>query len=410
MPAARPLNSHVRAKLFPAILLICAVARAQTPAGPPRGIYVDSNAFPIPGNDETVLASSLTVPGVDGLVLVLGWSKVEPAMGQFQWDTLDRWMGMAVSAGIKVELSVRADMAPAWLFQPPPVGAGASPLSFTYAPKDGGKTCSSETIAAPWDPAFLGRWDAMLAALAAHLKSAGTYSAVTLLRLTGINRNSDELHLPAQTAQSTGSACVSDAVSTWLQAGYRPSRLLAGWDAITGSFKKSFPTKYFSVAIITSTYPFPPINEDGSVITGVNGQTLGSEQNLPLLTLASRKFPGHLVIQNNSLYPGEPAQSETVQSAQSLGTLIAFQTNEELSADYGGAACGARGDATPCTDATFLEMLDTGIYPLGESNSLRAQYIEVFAANVNAFPQDVERAHRELSPQGTIRVKFHASS
>jgi hypothetical protein len=131
------------------------------------------------------------------------------------------------------------------------------------------------------------------------------------------------------------------------------------------------------------------------------------------LTLAGQKFPGHLVIQNNSLYVNEPAQDETIQSAQSLGTLIAFQTNEDLGGTGGGAVCGARGETTPCGDATYLEMLETGIYPLGRSNSLRAQYIEVFAANVNAFPGDVEQAHLELlaemppappSPAPPVRV------
>ena len=173
--------------------------------------------------------------------------------------------------------------------------------------------------------------------------------------------------------------------------------MLQGWNATTDSFKKSSPTKYFSVAIIASTYPFPPIAEDGSVITGMNSQSLGSAQNLPLLTLASQKFPGRLVIQNNSLYPNVPAEAETVGFSQSLGTLIAFQTNEELGASYGGAACGARGDTMPCTEATFLEMLETGIYPLGQGDRPRARYIEVFAANVNAFPRDIERAHRALT-------------
>ena len=170
--------------------------------------------FRISQNDETVLASSLLVPGMDGLVLVLGWNKIEPALGQFQWDTLDRWMRMAVSAGIKVELSVRADLTPAWLFQPAPGGAGANPLSFTYAPKDGAKACNSETIAAPWDPAFLSQWDAMLAALAAHLRSAGTYDAVALLRLTGINRNSDELRLcrPRRRSQQAPRASATPSV------------------------------------------------------------------------------------------------------------------------------------------------------------------------------------------------------
>jgi hypothetical protein len=41
-------------------------------------------------------------------------------------------------------------------------------------------------------------------------------------------------------------------------------------------------------------------------------------------------------------------------------------------------------------------MLETGIYPLGKSNSLRAQDIEVFAADVVAFPNAIQQAHYEL--------------
>ena len=103
--------------------------------------------------------------------------------------------------------------------------------------------------------------------MAAHLKTAGTYNAVTLLRLTGINRTTDELRLPAETPQSSGLACVSDAVSIWQAAGYRPSLLLSGWDQITSSFERSFPDKAFSVAIIPQN-AFPPIAEDGSIIRG----------------------------------------------------------------------------------------------------------------------------------------------
>jgi hypothetical protein len=113
--------------------------------------------------------------------------------------------------------------------------------------------------------------------------------------------------------------------------------------------------------------------------------------------LASQRFPGHLVIQNNSLYPGEPAQSETVQSAESLKTMIAFQTNEDIKGQ--GAGCGQRGspnDTTTCTDSTYLSELQMGIYPLGPGNNLRAQYIEVFALNVNATPGDILLAHNEL--------------
>jgi hypothetical protein len=45
----------------------------------------------------------------------------------------------------------------------------------------------------------------MLAALSAHLKSAGEYSAITIVRITGINRTTEELRLPAQVLRIDGS-------------------------------------------------------------------------------------------------------------------------------------------------------------------------------------------------------------
>ncbi len=379
-----------------------------------RGIYSTiSNPFPLTPvqqqNLEPALMQSLAVPGVDGLRLVVSWDGLEPTMGHYMWesptqDPLDDWIERAMSSGKKVELAVRSDLAPAWLFQPQ---AGATPLTFVYVsnPERNGCDPTMEVIAAPWDPAFLKQWDAMLAALAAHLRTTyvngvSEYDAVKVLRLTGVDRNSDELHLPAQTPQDPNTPCVSDAVATWLNAGYRPSKLLYGWDVITSLFKKHFPDKDFSVAIIDSTYPFPPIAEDGSIITDMTPGDLSVAQNRPLLTLASHRFPHHLVIQNNSLYEGVPAQPETIDFAQSLATMIAFQTNLALGGQ-GGASCtpgSGANPAEPCVSSQdFLNLLDTGIYPLGMDDCLRAQYIEVFAPNVVAFPDAIEKAHRELT-------------
>jgi hypothetical protein len=278
---------------------------------------------------------------------------------------------------------------PAWLFQSPPTGAGARALQFTVSPHNGATgICDSEAIAPPWDSAFLSEWSSMLSALAAHLKAAGTYGAIVHLRLTGINRTTDELRLPAETPQSSGLACVSNAISIWQQAGYRPSLLLQAWDAITAAFQANFPDKAFSVTIITQN-AFPRIAEDGSVIVGTV-----PDQNAALLSLASQRFPGRLIIAYNYLMPGEAASSITIQEAQTLNTLLGFQTNEYLGSTGQGAACaGPVTQPTACTNQTFLAMLLTGIYPLGQSNPLRSQYIEVFQANARAFPDAVQKAH-----------------
>ena len=383
-------------------LLLASMARAQSLSVDLRGIYVYSNdVSQLSAATVKAVTSSLKLSGVDGIVLVIGWSAIEPAMGQYQWTLVDQWVGQAAALGKKIDLTVTAgNDIPSWLFQPPPAGAGAKPLSFTISPHSGATgLCQSVTLAAPWDPAFLNRWDTLLSALAAHLKSAGTYDAITLLRLTGINRTTEELRLPAETAQSTGLACVSDAIATWQQAGYKPSLLLQGWTQIVGSFNKSFPDKSFSVAIIPSN-PFPAIDESGSVIKGAP-----PDENAPLLQLAGQKLPGRLVVMFDFLMPGEAASPAVVQAAQTLGTMAAFQTNEYLGQTGEGAACSEPvTNPTPCTAATFLDMLETGIYPLGKSNQLRAQYIEVFQANANAFPDDLMQAHFELAPPAIFLV------
>ncbi len=366
-----------------------------------RGIYIYTNdVSQITQATANQLTQSFSVPGVDGVAIVIGWNAIEPSMGQYQWTLLDQWIAQVAALGKKIDLVVPAGSSiPAWLFQPAPAGGGATELSFTVSPH-GGQTgvCDTDNIAAPWDPAFLSQWDSMLGALSAHLKSAGTYSAVTLVRLTGINRTTEELRLPAETAQSTGLACVSDAITTWQQAGYRPSLLLQGWNAILSSFNRSFPDKPFAVSIIPND-AFPGIAQDGAAITGAIG-----DENMPLLLSASQLLPGRLVVQFDFLMPGEQPSAQVTGAAQTLGTMAAFQTNEYLGGQ--GAACSEPvTNPTPCTATTYLTLLDVGIYPLGQSNALRSQYIEVFHANATAFPADILAAHFQLLPPAISLVE-----
>jgi len=278
-----------------------------------RGLYVySSDVSQISSNYAQTLTTSLAVPGIDGLLLVLGWSAVEPGNGQYNWTNLDSWMNRAIALGKKIDLAIPAGKdTPAWLFQPVTSGgAGATPLNFTISPHQGATSnCIPETIAAPWDAAFLGSWNAMLTNLAFHLKRAGTYSNLTLLRLTGINRTTDELRLPAETPNGTGLDCVSNAPAIWQAAGYTPTLLLYGWSNIISSFQASFPDKSFSVAIIPNN-AFPPIDNNSQLITNRI-----PDATQPLLGLAAQKFAGHLVVQFNFLMTGSNASAEVIQAA-----------------------------------------------------------------------------------------------
>lgn len=384
-----------RALLFLASVVATAAVAIDQPGADFRGIYIYTNdVSQVTNATSNQLAKAIAQPGVDGVAIVLGWNALEPSMGKYDWTLLDQWINLAVTLGRKIDLVIPAGSAtPDWLFNPAPSGAGATKLSFEVSPHSGltGK-CDSTIIAPPWDPAFLAQWDAMLAAVAAHLKSAGTYNAVTLVRLTGINRTTEETRLPIETAATTGLACVTDAITTWEKAGYKPSLLLKAWNSLLASFNRSFPDKPFAVSIIPLG-SFPNITENGTFSPGPS-----PDLNYPLLQSAAQLLPGRFVVQFDSLSPGQPAASQVVNAALNLGTMAAFQTNEFNQGQ--GAGCGGSIlTPVPCTGDLFLTMLDAGIYPLGPGNPLMSQYIEVFHANVAAFPDTIVTAHNQLIPQ-----------
>ena len=239
------MKLRVISVLLPLVfVLTLPAALAQNPRADLRGIYVYTNdVSQIATGTANQLTASFSVSGVDGVAIVIGWNAIEPALGQYSFTLLDQWIGQVSALGKKIDLVILAGAStPPWLFQPEPAGAGATELNFTVSPHAGETgVCDTVNMVAPWDPAFLTQWDAMLAAVSAHLKSAGTYNAITLVRLTGINRTTEELRLPAETAQSTGLACVSNSIATWHQAGYRPSLLLQGWNTVLGSLRKASP-------------------------------------------------------------------------------------------------------------------------------------------------------------------------
>ena len=407
-----------------------------------RGIYVYSLNIavesPPSSSDAAGLIQSLGVPGVDGVTLVENWSSIEPQKGVFEWDLaptggslIDLWLSTIVSAGKKINLAIRSgEDEPSWLFDPVSQGgAGATPLTFKSSPHQGlsRPNCRRVTIAAPWDPIFLNEWDSMLAAVSRHLKDVGAYDAVKLVRLTGINRTTDEFRLPEEILEtSEGAPCDTNSIITWLEADYRPGRLLNAWDAITTSFRKSFPDKTFNVAIIPidtgqAQYPFPEIDGNGCVFspplqsnppaypclnTGpIESQNAQLNKVLfDLIGIASDKFPGHLVIEFENLETSRGANPTVVEAAETFGTMTGFMTNDYFAASTttGGAACsGGFINPVACEDSeAYLALLEIGIYPcrtnVCEPNYLQSTFIEVLPPDVSTYSDAILKAHIEL--------------
>jgi len=385
-----------------------------------RGIYVYSwdiatRDFPM-ANGASQLVQALNVPGVDGITLVESWNTIEPDMGVYEWtqpgpNLLDQWIKHAISSGKKINLAIRAGrFTPCWLLQAPQCGpgytkpyAGASPLIFKASAHQGAGTCLPVNIAAPWDPIFLSQWDAMLAAVSQHLKDQGTYDAITTVRLTGINRTTDELRLPEEILPAP---CETNSIDTWLGANYRPANLFSAWDAITDSFQRSFPDKFFNVAIIpidtgqaaNPSFPFPEIDDNGCIyvppvstndVNACVSQFAVPDQNQPLIELASRKFSGRLLVEFENLDLNKSASSTVVQYAETLGTATGFMTNNYFGQETGGAACsGGFLHPMSCSAPDYFTLVETGIYPCRTNsqlcglNSFRSQFIEVLPPDV----------------------------
>jgi hypothetical protein len=212
---------------------------------------------------------------------------------------------------------------------------------------------------------------------------------------------------------------VTNSVDTWLQAGYRPNKLLQAWDAVTNSFAKYFPDKAFTLPIIPSAsgngnreYPFPTIDDAGCAYqppwpagtptTCINSASFPNQfppipdQNAPLLELASRKFAGRLAVAYQNIDPRDAAEPYIAYAAQTWGTAAGFQTNDYIGPFQQAACSVVSGNFGPCTSATYLGLLEIGIHP---SPTLLAQYIEVLPPDALAFPAAIMKAHTELVPE-----------
>src|SRR5262249_45060735 len=107
---------------------------------------------------------------------------------------------------------------------------------------------------------------------------------------------------------------------------------------------------------------------------------------------------GRFVVQFNFLMTSNAANPAVIAAAQNYGTLTAFQVNNWFGS-YGpsSSACGGTVKSpTECHDASYLDMLQRGIFPLGQTSPLRSQYIEVWATNAITFTNAIWQAHLEL--------------
>jgi hypothetical protein len=69
-------------------LVVAVLAQAQTQPDL-RGIYIYTNdVSQVSTATANLLTQSISLPGVDGVAVQIGWQAVEPALGQYDWSPL----------------------------------------------------------------------------------------------------------------------------------------------------------------------------------------------------------------------------------------------------------------------------------------------------------------------------------
>jgi hypothetical protein len=382
---------------------LASVSYAADAAPEPGGIYAILNASA--PDQYPVARKALRKPGVDGLLIHLRWKDISPRLMKYKWTALDRAVQFAVNAHKRFEIGIVTGGAlPDWITAPPPQGLGARSAVFDVTPQGG--TCTSFTMAAPYDHSYLRAFRDLLHQLALHLRSTGAYSHLGMVKLFGITTTTDELRMPALTD------CNVDAVQQWVSLGYTQAKVEGAWKTMLQDYLRYFPKQSFNIGFI-GINAFPGIDANGKVAkTPQQAERISAQLAAELYADAGIAMPGRLALGFDSLalhvrktdraYPS--SIREFLADGAAANARLGWQTNELLG-DYpgGGAACegSSAANAVPCKTAhEFARMLLRGIYPKGPANtppSMQGVYLEMFPQNVTAFSRDLPAVNASLA-------------
>jgi hypothetical protein len=369
-------------------------AHSAAMGSPPQGLYVYSYpAFVQNGTWE----KALSVNGFNGGAVVMTWAEIEPSRGVYDFSEFDRRIKLVRSHGLSIELGILAGgNAPGWIYQASSKDQSAKKLTFVFSHHQGQGHLINVTLAPPWDPTYQAAFADMLDHVAQHLRSVDALKYVSVAKLTGVNTDTDEARLPAETPQETGNPGVSDAIGTWRGAGYRPALVVQAVRGVATAWTRAFPDTWLVLPIIPEG-SFPPIGENGGAERGGRAKTAVRKMIADIVGAAESVSRGHFLLQMDWLIAGKPVRPLVMELAKRFTVPVAWQTNFYLGGEGKGAACGGEfGNATRCTDASFLSLLEAGIHPeSGSGPNEKGAFIEVFPPDAIQFAGAITRAHDE---------------
>lgn len=189
------------------------VAPAGTGTGttyPPATI----SALMDPGEAPASMSQFAALSTVDALAYRARWRDLEPTEGNYDWTSLDAaFDAVRNNKRLTVHIGVSGGAWPNWL-------AGRGAVTYNYVGPHG-----QVTDPLPWDAVFLARYDAFVAALAAHLHTRGD---IGLLHAITVGAPVSEMSLVG---------CQNNTLGGFA---YNRASYLSAWAAAIGSHRNRF--------------------------------------------------------------------------------------------------------------------------------------------------------------------------
>jgi hypothetical protein len=351
--------SFLLGALFCALVMMTEKAFSEVP----RGVFCLVPSGQGNGRDPLVYSD----PDVDGVSVRQDWSDLEPSEGLYDWRFLDNVTARAGAAGKAVLLRIGTgggDIAlggscPTWVMD----AVAAEPLPTSqkfYTFNDGER---SVTIAVFWDPVWLAKKTAMIAAVGARYSNNPT---VKIVGASFANANTEDWAVPHTPPE----------VNAWFAAGYTSEKMLDAGRQIIDAVMAAFPNQYVTLAVAGNG---PRLDPDADYVA----------RNAVLNARAS--WPGRLIVQKNSL-------ATYIRSAPGTGSgwELLWDSRPDVAGQmvywcYGDTSYRVNGGVPIDPSTALVNSVDKGV-------GYEMKYIEIYRKDVLNLVAATHYAHIILRP------------
>ena len=302
-------------------------------------------------------AQALNNPDITSITLYGWWMDMNPSKGVYDWSRLDAELNRYVKAGKNCGLMIAGGQrCPEWIFS-----EGVRHFTIVEFKHGGkGKEFTHEQPVV-YDRAYIDYFSQFVRAMAAHMKTQSYWNKVTHVSITGVNRTTAELRLPAQENMEVDGVTSTDAIALWKNVGYDPETVLATFKEITNMVATAFPNRYLIV---------PVINNTASAFPAIGSISVPTEA----MKWLKATYPTRAAAQYTALTP-DFTLTGFVKTIKDMGIPVGYELNESKNRLN--------------EDENFF----TNAVQKGVAN--KALYIEIFPENAKLF----KNATTKLAPE-----------